>query len=114
MVEAVWCGVDEMIFAFNLEGEVLFVVCAPVQESWKGAAACLLLAPVVFPIGTDAIPVLKPAPSRPQTLHTADLCAILTGLIRQERSRISSDEAAESSEDLNNHQQLGAEGRGDA
>ncbi len=114
MVDAVWCGVDEMIFAFNLEGEVLFVVCAPVQESWKGAAACLLLAPVVFPIGTDAIPVLKPAPSRPQTLHTADLCAILTGLIRQERSRISSDEAAESSEDLNNHQQLGAEGRGDA
>ena len=82
MVDAVWRGVDEMIIAFNLEGEVLFVVCAPVKESWKGAAACLLLAPVVFPIGTDAIPVLKPAPSRPQTLHTADLCAILAGLIR--------------------------------
>ena len=30
MVDAVWCGVDEMIFAFNLEGEVLFVVCAPI------------------------------------------------------------------------------------
>ena len=114
MVDSVWRGVDEMIIAFNLEGEVLFVVCAPVKESWKGAAACLLLAPVGTPIGTDAIPVLKPAPSRPQTLHTADLCAILAGLIRSERSSISSSRAAESSEDLNNHNQLGAEGRGDA
>ena len=85
MVDAVWCGVDEMIFAFNLEGEVLFVVCAPVKESWKGAAACLLLTPVVCPIVTDATPVLKPAPYRPQTLVTADLCAILAGLIHRER-----------------------------
>ena len=46
------------------------------------AFTCLLLAPLVLPIGTDAIPVLKPAPSRPQTLLTADPCAILTGLIR--------------------------------
>ena len=57
--------------------------------------------------------MLKPAPSRPLTLHTADPCAILTGLIRRERSRISSDEAAESLEDLYNHQKLGAEVRGD-
>ena len=45
------------------------------QITLKGAAACLLLAPVVFPIGTDAIPVLKPAPSRPHTLLTPDPCA---------------------------------------
>ena len=57
-------------------------ICAQFQETLTGAAACLLLAPLVFPIGTDAIPVLKPAPSRPQTLVTADPCAFLAGLIR--------------------------------
>ena len=41
-------------------------------------------------------------------------CAILAGLIREERSSISSSAAAESSEHLNNHQQLGGEGRADA
>ena len=45
------------------------------QKTIKGAAACLLLAPVVFPIGTDAIPVLKPVPSRPHTRLTPDPCA---------------------------------------
>ena len=44
MVDAVWHGVDEMIIAFNLEGEVICDVFAQLQESWKGAAACLLLA----------------------------------------------------------------------
>ena len=106
-------GLDDVLFASPAEvGASALNSCRPYKVP-PHAFPCLLLAPLVLPIGTDAIPVLKPAPSRPLTLHTADPCAILAGLIRKERSSISSSAAAESSEHLHNHQQLGDEGRGD-
>ena len=114
VLEAARSGLDDVLVSSPAAVGASALSSRELSQVPPHAFPCLLLAPLVLPIGTDAIPVLKPAPSRPQTLLTADPCAILTGLIREERSRISSDEAAESSEDLNNHQQSGAEGRGDA
>ena len=76
-------GLDDVLFASP--AEVHASVCARFEEFLANLKRCRRMPSPCSPSTphryTDAVPVLKPAPSRPQSLLTADPCAILTGLI---------------------------------